>query len=38
MWYFDADEETGVVDWTSPHVLFEGRSIADFKTDPKTGE
>ncbi|CAM9610829.1 unnamed protein product, partial [Ectocarpus sp. 12 AP-2014] len=35
--YFDIDETTGVVDWTTPHVLFENRAIVDFATDPKTG-
>lgn len=35
--YFDIDETTGVVDWSTPHVLFENRAIVDFATDPKTG-
>lgn len=30
--------EDGVVDWTTPHVLFENRAIVDFSTDPKTGD
>eukprot|EP00903_Cladosiphon_okamuranus_P014013 g13031.t1 len=33
--YFDVED--GVVDWTTPHVLFENRAIVDFNTDPKTG-
>lgn len=35
--YFDMNEKTGKVDWTTPHVLFEGRAIVDFNADPKTG-
>ncbi|CAM9670320.1 unnamed protein product, partial [Sphacelaria rigidula] len=37
VFYFDTNEVTGDVDWTTPHVLFEGRAIVDFNTDPKTG-
>lgn len=38
VFYFDTNEKTGHVDWTTPHVLFESRAIVDFNTDPKTGE
>lgn len=38
MFYFDTDEDTGEVDWSAPHVLFESRAIVDFNADPKTGE
>ncbi|CAM9249240.1 unnamed protein product, partial [Hapterophycus canaliculatus] len=37
VFYFDVDETTGAVDWSTPHVLFENRAIVDFTTDPKTG-
>ena len=32
------DADAGTVDWTSPHVLFDSRSIVDFNTDPKAGQ
>ncbi|CAM9573782.1 unnamed protein product, partial [Ascophyllum nodosum] len=38
VFYFDVDADAGTVDWTSPHVLFDSRSIVDFNTDPKTGQ
>lgn len=37
MFYFDMNEKTGKVDWTTPHVLFDSRAIVDFNADPKTG-
>lgn len=37
VFYFDTNSISGAVDWSEPHVLFEGRAIVDFNTDPKTG-
>ena len=37
VFYFDMDDATGTFEWTTPHVLFESRSVVDFSTDPKTG-
>lgn len=37
VFYFDMNEKTGKVDWTTPHVLFDSRAIVDFNADPKTG-